>query len=447
MEKVEKFFLFETKNSLFDIVDKHGLRPWDGIRYYVLMSILRSSSPPAFSTDGTLRSGKVWYTIKRIISFLLYFLRHRKCDTFFLLCSRDKKNNVYYDKISNDTYELADKKNCFTIETTDNYRLDNYKYGVDVCPTISNVFSRLYHIHFDFSEIYSLVKDEFPNFSLSIEDLNHYYNRFWGQYKFYSFVFGNSKIRKTFFVQNDIQKGLIAAANEKGVELFEFQHGQISRNHPAYSYPVIDSEYTSLIYHPNYLLTFGEFWSKNRYYPGVSDIVLGNDSYSENAEVPNVNGNGKLLVISNIIEGELLAKRVKEVLNKSNKFIFFFKLHPNQFDEFEHYKKIFEGEERVQVVSNQQTINQLLIECEAILLNDSTVELEALRMGKKVFVLTEQLYEEMDFVLGEEGVYACKDSDEFLEKYEENKDIQLPLRNDFFVPFKQHVARQLLGKE
>ncbi len=179
----------------------------------------------------------------------------------------------------------------------------------------------------------------------------------------------------------------------------------------------------------------------------MSDIVLGNDSYSENAEVPNVNGNGKLLVISNIIEGELLAKRVKEVLNKSNKFIFFFKLHPNQFDEFEHYKKIFEGEERVQVVSNQQTINQLLIECEAILLNDSTVELEALRMGKKVFVLTEQLYEEMDFVLGEEGVYACKDSDEFLEKYEENKDIQLPLRNDFFVPFKQHVARQLLGKE
>lgn len=444
MDKVERFLLFETNNRLFDIVDRQGLRPWDAIRYYVLMNIIRTENVSDLTNKDSGEVSKILYTIKKIFFFIWYLLRHRKKEMFFLLCSRDKKNGVYYDKISDSVYDIADKKKCFTIETTDNYLQSTYKYGKDVCPSISNVFVRLSHKKFDFQYIYKLIKEEFPHATITVEEMNHYYNRFIGQYKFYSLLFSLTSLQKVYFVQNNIQKGLIAAANAKGITLYEFQHGQISRNHPAYSYPIHESISPDVVYHPDYLLTFGEFWSKNRHYPGTTNIVIGNATYAEKVDSPDINGNGKFLVISNNVEGPLLAKRIKEILKRNTNFFFFFKLHPNQFREYEHYKTIFAGEKRVEVVSNQQTINNLLSECEAILLNDSTVELEALRLGRKVFVLKEQCYEEMDFVFGEEGVFPCNDVDDFLNQYENHKEELLIPRNDLFVPFKETVAKHIL---
>lgn len=445
MEIVNRFFDFEMRNGLFDIVDQYGLRPWEAIRYEVMMRVLHDSSPSFVSINTRSPFNIRLKTIlNKLYKSFLYILCHRNRENLFYLCSRDKKEGSLYDKVSDDLYNLVDKNSRFTIESTVSYLEPNYKYGSEVSPDIPLFFAKFVHYKYDFSDILEHLRKEFPSCSIDINVMNECYRLFVTEYKFYKLLFRWCRTKRVFMVQNGIRKGMFAAANELGVTIFELQHGQISMNHSAYSYPCEEYLSATKIYHPNYLLTFGAFWTKNRCYPGVENIVLGNNSYGEVIDSPDVHGNKKLLVISNNIEGPLLADRVMEVLKKDSTFMFYFKLHPNQFSEFEVYKSRFNDFDRVEVVSNQQSINQLLAQCEGVFLNQSTVELEALRIGRKVFVLTEQRYEAMDFVFGEEGVYLCKDVDEFLEKYEKNKDVKLTPRDDLFVKFDENVARRVI---
>ena len=444
MELVDRFFDFEIRNHLFDITDKRGLRPWEAVRYEVMVSVLHKPFTHVPYYDKAPANIRLLNASGRLFHFGFYLLTHRHRDSIFLLCSRDKKNGLFYDKISDRTFELAGMDNSLGLDSMNTYQQANYKYGQYVAPDISRYLSRLSRYRYDFGDIIRLVKEEFPHSSINCETLNSCYREFVSDYFYWKMVFRWSKSKRIFLVQNGIRVGMFAAANCLGVRVIEFQHGQISKNHPQYSFPDETVLPASKIYHPDYLLTFGSFWSKNRHYPGVKEVVIGNESYAESFPVPDTHGNKKLLVISNLEEGPLLAKRVKEVLARDPSFFFYFKLHPNQFLEFESYQRQFEGNDRVEVVSNQQTINQLLAQCEGIFLNDSTVELEALRVGRKVFVLTEQYYQVMDFVLGEEGVYPRKDVNEFLETYEAHKNDHLPKRNDLFSEFRENIAQEML---
>lgn len=444
MEIVKNFFDFEMRNGLFDIVDQYGLRPWESIRGEVMEGVLYPSSK--IKTTGLSPNGTkhLWKSLAKFFCFCFYLINHLDRKYLFFLCSRDHKNGKLYDKISDSLYTMVNQKDCFTIESWNSYSLENYKYGSDVIPNYSQMLAKVKHYSFDYTEIYQLLKQEFPNSSITLDMMNNCYNNFVCEYKFYKFILKICHVKKVFMVQNGFQKGMFAAANELGVNVMELQHGQLSFNHMAYSYPNNKDLPASKIYHPNYLLTFGSFWTKNRCYPGVENIALGNNSYGEVTKIPNVHGNKKLLVISNKTEGPLLADRVVEVLKKDPTFSFVFKLHPHQYNELDEYRTKFVDDSRVEVVSNQQAIDRLLSQCEGVFLNDSTVELEALHLGRKVFVLTEQDYMCMDFVFGEEGVYLCKDVDEFLAVYEKNKDVTLAPRDDLFMKFDENVARKVI---
>lgn len=444
MEKVNQFFEFEIENHLFDIVDSHGLRPWESVRFDVMLKVLYESSPISTINERSSFLIRLLRFLHSLQKFIFYILCHQNKDNLFFLYSRDKKDSLFYDKVFDDLYLLVDKKNCFTIESWDTYSQKNYKYGRDVIPNYSHLFRRLCHVNFDFTEVCRLLKQEFPNAKITADVLNNCYKNFICEYRFYSFLFRFCHIKKVFFVQNGVQKGMMAAANELGVTCIELQHGQVSMNHPSYSYPGKDLLPATKIYHPDYFLTFGSYWSNNHNYPGVNYKVLGNNSYAESIPIPDVHGNKRLLVISNRLEGPLLADCVEEVLKKSPSFSFIFKLHPQQYNEYDIYKSRFKDFCQVEVVSNQQTINQLLMQCEGIFLCDSTVELEALRLGRKVFVLAEMDFESMDFIFGEDGVYLCKDVDEFLLVYERNKDVRLTPRSDLFELFDENVALEMI---
>lgn len=444
MDKVNQFFDFEINNNLYDIVDEYGLKPWESVRYEVMLRVLHNSFSSISKHDRPSIPVRLWNVLCRLTRWSFYTLSHPKKDNLFYLCSRDKINGILYDKISDKLYNIVDRNNCFSVESMGSYLQPNYKYGSGVTPDMTAFFAKYTKYYYDFSEIYNLIKSTFPECTITIDVMNACYRQFVTEYKYYKVLFRWCQTKRVFVVQNGIRKGLFAAANELGIKLIELQHGQISVNHPAYSYPSECLIPASKIYHPDILLTFGSFWSKNRNYPGVKDLVIGNDSYADSIEMPDTHGNKKLLVISNHLEGELLAKRVKEVLARDPEFYFFFKLHPDQYMDYELYKACFEGFDRVEVVSNQFTINQLLSQCEGLFLNDSTVELEALRVGRKVYVLTEQYYLVMDFVLGEPGIYACKDIDEFLEKYECHKNERLSPRDDLFSIFNSELAEEIL---
>lgn len=445
MEQVKIFFDFEIQNRLFDIVDQYGLKPWEAVRYEVMNSVLYKKNSYIAKFEKSPFYTRIFNAIGKLIKFSIYLHTHKNRDNLFVLCSRDKKDGQFYDKISDGLYTLADKSTCFTLDTIETYCSPDYKYGNDVAPDISRYYAKFSVIKYDYNIIYKLVKDNFPDSSITIDIMNKCYREFVTEYKFYKLILRNCHIKRVFLVQNGIRKGIFAAANEKGVKVIELQHGQISAKHPVYSYPNDPSITESKIYHPDYLLLFGPFWSKYRHYPGVVNYVIGNESYAGDIGNNYTQGNKKLLVISNIEEGALLAKRIEEVLDRDQSFFFFFKLHPNQYMEFEAYKKLFEGKKRIEVVSYQQSVNQLLCQCEGVFLNDSTVELEALSMGKKVFVLKEQNYHTMDYIFGEEGVYACNDIDEFIENYKKSLNVTLAPREDIFCKYDKNVATKMLN--
>lgn len=246
-------------------------------------------------------------------------------------------------------------------------------------------------------------------------------------------------------VQNGIQKGVFAAAHDMNVEVFELQHGQISHNHPAYSYPDSPEVPASKVYHPSKLLIFGDFWVKDRYYPGVENIIIGNDSYVGKTRLTDTNGNKRILVISDKFEGPMLINFVKGIHGFDPTLSFFFKLHPNQYQDFSFYQKAFDSYPCVNVISDSQSINELINQSEALLVVQSTTELEALRDGKKVFVVKGGAYQVMDFVLNEHGVYLIDSAESFVETFNKEASVRLLPRTDLFSKFDRTVAEGLLS--
>lgn len=445
MVKIDELFDFEVKNKLFDIVDEDGHRPWEAIRYNVYCRVINPNVTSYVPCGGISIFKKIWRFLSMTCVFGVYLMSHRHRRYMFLLCSRDKHDGLFYDKICDSLFELTDKSQTFALETV--WHSSDYKYNGLSCP--NSIISLWSHFpnkrnHSSFNSINIKLKDHFPDFNMTVNEMMGYYHDFKAQYHFYKLLFRYSGTKKVFMVQNGIQKGLLAAAQELGVEVIELQHGQISKNHPTYSYPNCDEISEEKIYHPTKLLTFGSFWHQNRCYPGVENIVIGNNSYANNAEFPSTMGNKRLLVISNKGEGELLASHVKEIISNDNSFCFYFKLHPNQYDEVNFYKEIFESYPGVAVYSDELSINQLLAEVDAIVLVQSTTELEALRVGRKVFIFEEGAYQVMDFVFGERGVYLVKDAQDFICCYIKHKDEKLSPRDDLFMPFQFDIAKMLL---
>lgn len=77
---------------------------------------------------------------------------------------------------------------------------------------------------------------------------------------------------------------LVKIAKEIGIKAGEFQHGVITKSHPAYNYgeAVFKSEEYRK-YLPNYLLTYGDYWNENMNTP-VKKITIGNPHFWTNYE-------------------------------------------------------------------------------------------------------------------------------------------------------------------
>ena len=444
MDIIDELFEFELKNELFDIVDKRGTRPWEAVRYYVFNRIITNRKPQTpHSCPKKDNGAQLFQKVRNKLHFILYLAKHRNCPFMFLLASRDKRDGCFYDKISDSFFEQIDKEKTFAIESC--VYETNYCYNSLTCDmSFFCMFERFTRADYDFSFLHKLIMDHFPDVSIDISELNKWYRAFLSQYYYFRWLFKLTGTKKLFMVQNGILKGVFAAAQSLGVEVLEFQHGQISYNHPAYSYPSEKYLNASKLHHPSKLLLFGDYWAKNRVYPGVINIVIGNDFYSNKAIWCDVDCKKKILVVSNKIEGRRLMKYVKSILEQDSSFYFFFKLHPNQYNELHYYLKEFEVFKNVEVISDSKTTNVLLSKSEAILVVQSTVELEALRDGKKIFVVKEDDFEAMDFVFSEPGVYLVESSNSFLEQYAMHADVQLKPRDDIFQSFNREVAKSLL---
>ena len=75
-------------------------------------------------------------------------------------------------------------------------------------------------------------------------------------------------------------RGTIAAAKERGVPVIEVEHGDISRWHPAFSWPWWARRMKHRLPVPDYVVTYGSFWSeqllKNGFWKSNEVLPLGN---------------------------------------------------------------------------------------------------------------------------------------------------------------------------
>lgn len=436
MKITDEILKFERENNMFDILDKDDFCVWEMIRYAVNTQLLRQS-PSETQSNGF--NSSLLFAVRRIGRFLMYFLAHLKCRTLLIINSRNIKDGNYYNVIADDLYEIANKKDVYIIETTNNWDTENYKYG-KVCPSIITLLYRLNKKSYDFRKIISVINQKFPNVDVSPQVCLKYYRQFYTQYTFYKWFFKLTKFDRIIYTQNGIYKGLIAAAKEKNVRTIELQHAQISRNHFSYSYPAGVSN----VYNPDFLMTLGPFWLKDAIFPKVNIIPLGNSSYNNRQNCTNIDSKRSILVVSSIIHYQQLKQLVRDISFIEGGFQFYYKLHPDEYKSYLQYVSYFSDLPNVVVVKNEQTIDNLLQIVEISLVVQSTVMVESLNAGKRVFVYKIQDYEVMDFLYGEPGISFIDNAQSFVEQYNNLENEVLPV-GKFFMPFDRETGAKVLA--
>ncbi len=127
----------------------------------------------------------------------------------------------------------------------------------------------------------------------------------------------------------------IEACKRKEIPVVELQHGVIYANHLGYSF---FGNRTKKLF-PDYLLTWGEFWSENVEFPIPDDRVIPvGYPYLEQTkqQYESIDSKKQIIFISQGTIGEELSKFACEVAqhpNIDNKIVY--KLHPGEYDRWE----------------------------------------------------------------------------------------------------------------
>lgn len=127
------------------------------------------------------------------------------------------------------------------------------------------------------------------------------------------------------------REGIIQAARDLGIKVYELQHGMISHIHLGYSFP----KGVKIPYFPDKILLYGEFWKYEADYP-INDnclLVIGNpyveiqkNKYSKNVKNPSC-----IVFISSGDYGRPLSKLAINFLKKNKACKIIYKLHPSEF--------------------------------------------------------------------------------------------------------------------
>ncbi len=440
-EICDRFLSFEEEQGMFNLRDSKGRPVWDILRYHIYSNLIYGD----YKKKSHQVSRDYIYKCKVLFKWLKsLFIRSKY---LFYLASRNKKNDgKLFDKNADDVLKCLSGHDCIIIESFS--RVDSSDLSYDMGFLLANFpFSLLYRIYpapsFDFTGIYRTVKAQFPSLSISIIELRRIYIRFYAQRAFYKFFLKRWKIRKVFLVQNDIQKGLIAACKELGIAIYEFQHGIVEHGHMAYSYSPRTKP--SDVYLPDTIFSLSKFWFKDLTMPGVHVLPIGNNNFWI-MPVSKEAGSGKnILVISADVYGEELSSFVKECVKDSffNSYTFYFKLHPNQFGEKGWYIDYFRECANVEVITDEWDVPTLVRKSETILAIVSTAVYEGLQGNSRVCILKRDNYLAHKCLFNHPNVFLIDSRDDF------KKSILGPLKSNdevFFSSFNMDLFKQSLSK-
>ena len=434
---------FERRNNLFKYKDSSGIHVWDIVRFQIYINLLWQNS--SVHQKGQKRDYKyicynLFFWFKALFvrkKYLLYLASRNRC-----------KDGTLIDKNAANVMACLPLGDAILLESSVKSNSPCLKYNESF---VLGLFPFSFCTRFikrpkyDFANLLSLVRLTFPQCSMTTSQLEKLYNLFYIQKRFYAFYLHRWGIQKVFLTQNGIQKGLIAACRDLRIPIYEFQHGIVDRGHLAYSYPSqIPSD---SVYLPNKIFSFSDFWFKNLNLPGVQVLAIGNDAFSILPTLKTENYKNGVLVVSADVFGEELSNFLMDCFSDDDpgKFTYYFKLHPNQYSEYQWYKEKFANFTQVKVITDEWDIPSLIKMTDVLLTIQSTAVYEGLQQGERICILKKSSYMRQEHIFHYKNVFLIDNPEDF-------KNVLLADDNCnehpiFFLPFNKELFEKTVNEQ
>jgi len=212
---------------------------------------------------------------------------------------------------------------------------------------------------------------------------------------------------------------IIKWAKELGITTAEFQHGVVSRNHPAYNYGEYlrnSEEYKKYV--PDYFITYGEYWNKQIKIPNKT-YVVGNPHFHESIKkYKNIKEEkNTIMIVSQGTNTSFFVKIAKELSKNFDNKTILFKLHPGEIPFENRYQELY-SYSNIKIIKNGD-IFKYIKNSEIIIGHNSTVLFEAYGFNKKIFVYNDE--SSRKYIPSQIGI-RFNDLDELVNLMKTNKD-------------------------
>lgn len=449
VEFTKRIHKLEVDHDFFNIKDQNGLIYWDVVRHDIFYAIYFELAQIKIATP------KLHHDLKSRLNLLskyaknAFSIRYLKANNYTNLCfacSRYKNDqNENIDYALNDILKTLDQKDTLILETNLKFN-DRYHYpSIFNCGIVLEFYLKRIkgllrkRVAIDYT-ISNILKNEFK-VTLDLDLLiNQLVNKYTVEYFYYRKFFQKLNPKRIFIVQNGIQKGLIKAANELNIPLYEMQHGLVSFIHPAYHYSkTLSLDHLNTF--PSCFLSFSTFWSKNINYPVKKIATVGNNFFAQKLTAKNQEF--VCTIISADIYSINLNQLLEELLIDGFSGNIALKLHPNQSQEIDIIRGKFKNFSNVKVIYDELSIKELLQLSSSILAVQSTCVYEALDNNIKVLIYKIKDYKTHDDIFENPNVYQVSNFNEvnlcLQRKYIFEKE------NCFFETFEKSVFLDLLN--
>lgn len=437
---IDIFYKIEQEYNLFDLKEEDCAAPWDLFRHQVL---IRMATP-------INKNQRIKLTPKKLIQFApilfksLFELNKKKCSTLLFSTNRySDKDGLWYDKASEDIGRFFKKHQGGLLDLDDLKPGNKYKNKVLYNPLPIFKFT-----HKDYSNLsentYQKIRDAYtnnvPGLSIPYECLNSQYRSFQQERAYYTKLFKKVSPERIIFVQNGVQKGMIAAARICGIPIYEMQHAVYGKQHVLYHYPEIDNIADQ--FYPDVIFTFGPKWSKDFNMP-TRIVPLGNSCFFIGPGNV-VRDSNTIVFISSIVHGAFLFPIARDLSSSHPEFKIIFKLHPGEFFRYDDIIQEFSANNNVEVVRNEIDTSSLFDVAGLVIAINSTAQYEALDKGAKVAILKASNYLWQDASFDHPNLHLFESIDEL------DAIIASPLHKtepQFFRKFNPDLLKEFLTSE
>jgi hypothetical protein len=434
-ELTERLFSIEKRVGLF--ADRSaGIPWWDAVRYRVnefVYAALTGTPAAAPQSHRSLHARVLGWVKRASLAAALHFrIRWFKYDVLVLRAPRQMMNDKRLDSGIDDFVALCPGR-VLTINTFPHYyhlpRRGSFRRHVNVGTALDRLIDAL--------------KSEFGgslNESALRKMIAAHLADFVSDLAVYRKLLASLRPRFIIMTQNGIEKALFMAAHEAGIRVVEGQHGLISYSHAAYSYPR-DADYGDRSTFPAVFLAFSEYWVRTCFYPAGRCVPIGNDHFALAALPPPTDAHGIMFVSGDLYHG-VLVEWVTRLASAIPERKIIYKLHPNQQHAHRAIQQELASFKNIEVIDASLSARALLPRVAHVVLIQSTVALEALQTGRRVYILPLMHYQVHKDLFELQAVTVTPSVDHLIRALDTPRDLAAPPL--FFDRFNVAAARELL---